>query len=59
LAKAKSLSEKLRKWGLATEEPIAAIEEVPPIPKASPLEPVYPEKVYPGTPYLLDKPIKK
>ena len=59
LAKAKLLSEKLRKWGLATKEPIAAIEEVPPIPKASPLEPVYPEKVYPGTPYLLDKPIKK
>lgn len=59
LAKAKSLSEKLHKWGLARQAPIAAIEEVPPIPKASPLEPVYPEKVYPSTPYLLDKPVKK
>lgn len=59
LATAKSLSEKLRKWGAASQHPIAKIEEVPPIPKASPLEPVYPEKVYPGSPYLLDKPVKK
>ncbi|WP_455211230.1 hypothetical protein [Kaarinaea lacus] len=59
LAKAKALSEKLHKWGLAKQEPIATIEEVPPIPKASPLEPVYPENVYPGAPYLLDKPVKK
>jgi len=59
LVTAKSLAEKLRKWGAAKQEPIAAIEEVPPTPKTSPLEPVYPEKVYPGSPYLLDKPVKK
>jgi hypothetical protein len=59
LATAKVLSEKLRKWGAARQKPIADIEEVPPTPNASPLEPVYPEKVYPGSPYLLDKPVKK
>jgi hypothetical protein len=59
LAKAKALAEKLHKWGAAKQEPISAIEEVPPTPKASPLEPMYPEKVYPGSPYLLDKPVQK
>jgi hypothetical protein len=59
LATAKVLSEKLHKRGAAKQKPIADIEEVPPIPKASPLEPVYPEKVYPGAPYLLNEPVKK
>ena len=59
LAKAKSLSENLHKWGAAKQEPIAAIEEILPTPKTSPLEPVYPEKVYPGSPYLLRKPVQK
>jgi hypothetical protein len=59
LATAKVLSEKLRKWGAAKRKPIENIEEVPPTPKASPLEPVYPENVYPGSPYLLDEPVKK
>ena len=59
LATAKSLSEKLYKWGAAKQNPIGDIEEVPPTPKASPVDPVYPEKVYPASPYLLDKPVKK
>ena len=57
LATAKTLSEKLSKWGLANRHPIEDIEEVPPVPDSSPLEPMYPEQVYPGTPYLLKKPI--
>ena len=59
LETAKTLSERLNKWGLAKQEPIEKIQDVPPIPKASPLEPMYPEKVYPHSPYLLDKPVKK
>lgn len=59
LETAKSLSENLGKRGLARSEPIGDIEEVPPIPKASPLEPLYPEEVYPHTPYILDKPVKE
>ncbi|MCG6968848.1 MAG: hypothetical protein LJE85_03685 [Gammaproteobacteria bacterium] len=59
LQTAKTLSENLRKWGAASQQPIAKIEQVPPIPKASPLEPLYPEEVYPHSPYILDKPEKQ
>ena len=45
--------------GLARQEPISAIKEVPPTPQTSPLEPVYPEQLYPKTPYILEKPVKE
>jgi hypothetical protein len=56
LATAKQLASELWADGPARDEPIEDIESVPPIPKPSPLEPAYPEQLYPGKPYLLDKP---
>lgn len=59
LATAKQLSEPLYASGLADDEPIALIKDVPSVPKTSPLEPLYPEQVYPKTPYTLEKPVKQ
>ncbi|WP_455202923.1 hypothetical protein [Kaarinaea lacus] len=51
--------ENTRAFGAARSEPIEDIDEVPPIPKASPLDPAYPEQLYPESPYILDKPLEK
>ena len=56
---ARSLSSDLYKSGLAKSEPISAIEDIPPVPEASPLEPIFPESLYPQSPYILKRPVTK
>lgn len=59
LATAKVLTDDLRASGLARSSRIEDIETVPTIPTPNPLEPAYPEDLYPKSPYLLDKPEKR
>ena len=47
------LSERLGKVGAAKQEPIDSIKEVAEAPQPTPLEPAFPENLYPGKPYLI------
>lgn len=53
LETAKTLVRDMRAVGLATMEPIYYIEKVADTPAPSKLEPVLPENLYPGKPYLI------
>lgn len=53
LPEALQLAESLRARGLAKQEPIENVSIAKDAPAPSPLQPAYPENLYPGKPYLI------